>query len=166
MKRGRTRPVEKNIVVWTGDATTTMTADVFYDAIFPGTLQGLRWEIKARQLSHLSNFAITEWAFIINRKGEDVSLIQLPSAPPAGSRELLTRGAEEQVIASGVLTTRFAEVATIEGIEQFIYKEDKTSGNVKTGRKLQVGDRLFLHIKSNALLGVQITCQATFFVIS
>ncbi len=155
----RARPIEKVIINAGGTAFAAATLVHEIDdgnESYPGTIFGVHWVIRAHLLNALSNNGHLVWAIGIQRAG---GVTQLNSVVVSGIANLLEKGAEVDIFASGIMYVQREDVVE-NGVLEIT---DKAIGSVKTERKVKTGDKVVILFRSDAVLGVSTYANVTYF---
>ncbi len=157
----RQKVVEKFIIVGTSNSGTTAASSIISfgsEITYPGTIFGLHYEVVASLTSDVSTRAHVNWAFYIRRK--DQPNMDLQARIPATVLPLWQtgKGNNEDTLVSG---TNYVvrEIIPDNGLMEH---STVSRGQVRTERKVKVGDQLMLAKISDAVLGVTLAWQVTY----
>ncbi len=155
----RARTVDKQITyisisVGLTSISKNMTIDPWKE--YPGTFFDLHYDLRARLENAGSVNSEVTWAFAIQRKG--TSELELNAPQMTDVTKLLAKGAEVDVLASGVMMTA-RELLIDEGPLQAF---DRATGQVKTERRMKAGDTLVFLVRGNAALGTRLKVMCTY----
>ncbi len=158
------RPLEKRtLMIRTFVNNNNQSAEIM-TAVAPGTLFGLRWKCWGQQDSELSDWVQLNYAFHHNHDGStQAQLREPPKNTGVGSKlELLEVGTELHLLGNGFLVTTINNIS--HGVDDTTqqWRIGKDEGIVKTQRKFQTGDSLELLLRTNAILGMKVYFQITF----
>ncbi len=154
----RSRVLNKNIITSSDVMTTTPTAVVIKTFAFPSTLFGFHYTCTARILSSVSTFANGVFALMVVPQGQTVPELNVFTTAPI---DLLKKGTEEQVLVSDWLLV-IRELTSDPLGPTEVYETDKRSGQIKTQRRVQVGDRLMLIHLSDSAIGIGFKFMLTY----
>lgn len=161
----RARPIDKSIIQGQVNviSTNTFIIDLYDTTTFPirgqvpGTAFGIRWQLHSQVTSDISVTGRCQWA--IMHKIDGAGQIALKQIDPTKYLDLLERGAEKDVIASGFMMCK-REILIDTGLLEI---RGRAEGNTRVKRKLGLKDSIVLVMRSDALLGVTVDWQVTWF---
>lgn len=156
----RAKIIEKRIISLDANVLSTGTNfDLMFGGIedYPGTLFGVHFTITSTLTDSLSNEAHVHWALYIRRKDQPINAISPVALTGPRALWLNNQGNDVDTLVSGI-----AYVVRELIPEGLVIISDKEIGQVRTERKLQEGDVLAFAGRSDALLGVTIACDFTF----
>ncbi len=126
-------------------------------SLYPGTVFGLHYTVTATLTSAISEEAHVHWAIYVRRKGAPISAISAFSL--TGPRALWqnNQGNNADTLVSGIAYVTRELIP-----EGLVINSNKEIGRVNTERKMEEGDQLAFAGISDALLGVHLSCDFTF----
>lgn len=153
--------IEKHVQNIFMEVTTTHQTSILITMDKPGTVMGLLWNFTARTKSPLSEDTLLVWDLHAKSEGTQLTQLQVPTGP-GNPQDLYLKGRPREAFATDLMTQTLIDrgVATEHWVEIWSHSRGRTTSK----RKLRVGDGIHLSCISNALLGVYITGQVTYWI--